>query len=91
MPPIDLNPIRAVALDPRAPRPGAERRAGAAAPAPAGPAVELSGAADPGAPPIDHDRVAEIRKAIEQDRYPVIPLRVADALIASGLLLRTEK
>ena len=91
MPPIDLTPIRATALDPRAPRPGAERRAAPAAGAPASPAVELSGASDPGAPPIDQSRVAEIRKAIEQGRYPVIPLRVADALIASGLLLRTEK
>lgn len=91
MPPIDLNPIRAVALDPRAPRPGPERRGAPAATAPTGPAVELSAAADPGLAPVDHDRVAEIRTAIEQGRYPVIPLRVADALIASGLLLRTEQ
>lgn len=91
MPSIDLNPIRAAALDPRAPRPGAERRAGPAQGAPAGPAVELSGAADPGTPPIDHERVSEIRKALEQGRYPVIPMRVADALIASGLLLRIEQ
>ncbi len=91
MPSIDLNPIRAAALDPRAPRPAAERRAGPAQGAAASTAVELSGAADPGPAPVDHERVAEIRKALEQGRYPVIPLRVADALIASGLLLRTEK
>lgn len=40
--------------------------------------------------PVDADRVAEIRKAIEDDRYPVIPTRVADAMIAAGLLLRTK-
>lgn len=91
MPPIDLTPIRATALDPRAPRPGAERRAAPATATPASPQVQLSGATDPGPAPVDSDRVAEIRKAIEQGRYPVIPLRVADALIASGLLLRTEK
>jgi negative regulator of flagellin synthesis FlgM len=89
MPPIDLNPIRAVQRDPRSARPLAEPR-GPAAAQPASP-VELSGASDPGPPPIDHERVAMIREAIEQGRYPVIPLRVADALIASGLLLRTEK
>ena len=40
--------------------------------------------------PVDADRVAEIRRAIEEGRYPVIPLRVADAMIAAGLLLRTK-
>ena len=40
--------------------------------------------------PVDIQRVAEIRKAIEDGRYPVLPVRVADAMIAAGLLLRTE-
>ena len=40
--------------------------------------------------PVDADRVAEIRKAVEQGRYPVIPTRIADAMIAAGLLLRTK-
>ena len=40
--------------------------------------------------PIDADRVAEIRKAIEEDRYPVVPARIADAMIAAGLLLRIK-
>jgi len=40
--------------------------------------------------PVDADRVAEIRRAIEQGRYPVIPTRIADAIIAAGLLLRTK-
>lgn len=40
--------------------------------------------------PVDADRVAEIRRAIEEGRYPVIPTRIADAMIAAGLLLRTE-
>ena len=46
--------------------------------------------ASAGAASIDTDRVAEIRKAIEDDRYPVIPMRVADAMIAAGLLLRIK-
>jgi negative regulator of flagellin synthesis FlgM len=40
--------------------------------------------------PIDHERVAEIRKAIEQGRYPVTPTKIADAMIAAGYLLRTH-
>ncbi len=58
---------------------------------------EPSGAGAPSAKPagetapVDIQRVAEIRKAIEDGRYPVLPVRVADAMIAAGLLLRTEQ
>jgi len=38
--------------------------------------------------PVDHDRVVEIRKAVEQGHYPLLPARIADAMIASGFLLR---
>jgi negative regulator of flagellin synthesis FlgM len=38
---------------------------------------------------IDHERVAEIRKAIEQGHYPITPVKIADAMIAAGYLLRT--
>ena len=41
-------------------------------------------------PTIDHDRVAEIREAVEQGRYPVLPTKIADAMIAAGFLLRTK-
>jgi negative regulator of flagellin synthesis FlgM len=40
--------------------------------------------------PVDHERVAEIRKAIEQGRYPITPVKIADAMIAAGYLLRTH-
>lgn len=40
-------------------------------------------------PPVDHDRVAQIRQAIEQGRYPLVPAKIADAVIAAGYLLRT--
>jgi negative regulator of flagellin synthesis FlgM len=49
-----------------------------------------SEALDPGAPPVNAERVAEIRKAIEAGRYPVLPMRIADAMIAAGILLRTK-
>jgi negative regulator of flagellin synthesis FlgM len=41
-------------------------------------------------PPVDHDRVAEIRKAVEQGHYPLVPAKIADAMIASGFMLRTR-
>lgn len=36
-------------------------------------------------PPVDNERVAEIRKAIKEDRYPLVPTQIADALIAAKL------
>ncbi len=59
--------------------------------APSPGAVVKSDALDPGAPPIDADRIQVIRKAIETNTYPVLPAKVADAIIAAGLLLRTGK
>ena len=36
-------------------------------------------------PPVDADRVAEIRKAIEEGSYPILPVEIADAMIAAQL------
>ncbi|RYY37097.1 MAG: flagellar biosynthesis anti-sigma factor FlgM [Sphingomonadales bacterium] len=36
-------------------------------------------------PTFDAERVAEIRKAIEDGRYPLVPAKIADALIAAKL------
>jgi negative regulator of flagellin synthesis FlgM len=33
-------------------------------------------------PPVDHERVAEIRKAIADGRYPLLPYRIADHMLA---------
>lgn len=38
-----------------------------------------------GSAPVQAERVAEIRKAIEEGRYPIVPTEIADALIAAGL------
>ncbi len=54
-------------------------------------AVVRSRELDPGQPPVDTDRVQVIRKAIEDGTYPIVPAKVADAIIAAGLLLRTGK
>lgn len=105
MPPIEVGPARALsAISARIARkaggeslPGANGVAAAGRPgAPgqtttAGAAVETTEALDPGAAPVDADRVAEIRKAVESGNYPLIPARIADAMIAAGVLLRSGK
>lgn len=53
--------------------------------------VATSAALDPGAAPVDTDRVSQIRKAVESGEYPLIPARIADAMIAAGMFLRTAK
>jgi len=65
---------------------------GTAAATPSGvpPTYQPSGALDPGQPPVDAERVQVIRHAIETGTYPVLPTKIADAMIAAGLLLRTE-
>ena len=46
---------------------------------------------DVGSMPVGAERVGEIRRAIESGRYPLVPARVADAMIAAGLLLGSGK
>jgi len=53
--------------------------------------VQTSDAVSPGAVPVDAERVSVIRKAIESGTYPVVPTKIADAVIAAGLLLRSAQ
>ncbi len=63
----------------------------APAPPPAPPpAMVTAHALDAGAMPVDGERVAEIKQAIASNRYPVLPMKISDALIAAGLLLRVK-
>lgn len=48
-------------------------------------------ALEPSTPPLDRERVAEIRKALKEDRYPLVPTRIADAMIAARVSLGMEK
>lgn len=96
MPPIELGPhgprpARAIGAKDARTAPGPVANDTARAHASANSAVVLTTALDPGAVPIDGDRVAMIRKAIEHGNYPVVPTQVADAMIAAGLLLRSTK
>jgi negative regulator of flagellin synthesis FlgM len=69
---------------------GGPRERGAIADEPSS-AVALSNAVDPGEPTIDVDRVDMIRRAVQTGEYPVVPAKIADAMIAAGLLLREGK
>jgi|KBSSwiStaDraftv2_1062776.scaffolds.fasta_scaffold511924_2 negative regulator of flagellin synthesis FlgM len=95
MPPIEVGAPRAidaVSAQPARPRTGAAPASAVPVQAKAqasAPAVQTSTAA--GEAPVDTDRVEVIRKAVESGTYPVIPTRIADAMIAAGVLLRTAK
>ncbi|MBT2133214.1 flagellar biosynthesis anti-sigma factor FlgM [Croceibacterium sp. LX-88] len=52
--------------------------------------VALSAASAGESAPVDIDRVEQIRQAIEEGHYPIVPMKVADAMIAAGILLRTK-
>lgn len=36
-------------------------------------------------PPVDHERIQLIKQAIAQDKFPVLPAKIADRLIAAQL------
>ncbi len=36
-------------------------------------------------PPVDAERVQQIKKALEDGRYPIVPARIADRMIAAQL------
>ena len=104
MPPIEVGPARAAsAIDARLARaaggealPGANgaaanRAASKNTGTTASTSVETSDALNPGAAPIDTDRVETVRKAVESGSYPLIPAKIADAMIAAGVMLRSPK
>lgn len=98
MPPIETGPTRPVGrIDPAslslssALRNPAGKPETEAKPASAKATVVRSDAIDPGEAPVDAERVSQIRKALERGTYPILPTKVADAIIAAGLLLKVSK
>ena len=88
MPPIELGPARPIgAVDVRIARQGAGPRGEAQRGDESTSAVALSDALNPGEAPVDGDRVEVVRKAVESGQYPLVPTKIADALIAAGMLL----
>ena len=47
----------------------------------------VPGLAGAGEAPVDGERVAQIRAALEQGTYPINPVKIADAMIAARLML----
>lgn len=89
MPPIEMGPTRPIgAIDVRIARQAGGYRETAKSTGEPNSAVALSDVLDPGAAPVDADRVEVIKKAVETGQYPVFPTKIADAMIAAGLLLR---
>jgi negative regulator of flagellin synthesis FlgM len=41
--------------------------------------------------PVDTDRVAEIKAALSDGTYPLVPSKIADALIASRFMLSASE
>jgi len=91
MPTVELSKLqgiaagRAVATSERA---QIETRAAAprssAAPAP-GVSVEIGDAASAASAPVDAERVREIRAALKDGSYPLVPAKIVDAMIAAQL------
>lgn len=95
MPPIEfgasrpVGPVQVKAAATGSARPAAPARTDTPS---AAAQVERSDALNPGeAAPVDAERVAVIRSAIERGAYPVVPARIADAMIAAQMLLRTPQ
>jgi len=55
----------------------------------AAPQVETSDAVKAGSAPVDQERVRSIRQAVETGKSPLFPAKIADAMIAAGMLLRS--
>ncbi len=99
MPPIEVGPARGPgAIDARLARqagvtsePAAKQLRAQAKPEVPAAAVAMSDALSPGEAPVDVERVDLIRKAVESGTYPIVPTRIADAMIAAGYLLRSGK
>ena len=89
------RPVGAIQTNPVAPAAASPATAPAsAAPEPAAtsaqPSVETSLTTSAGTPPIDQDRTTQIRQAVQNGSYPIIPTKIGDAMIAAGLLLRNH-
>ena len=64
-----------------------------AAPAARGEDVAVNASMHPasGSPPVDGERVDQIRKALESGSYPIVPTKIADAMIAARFMLSTSE
>ena len=94
MPSVELSklssvgPARALASGERAQIEARTRpAAGAAAAAAPGISLEVSAASDAATPPVDAERVSQIKAALRDGSYPLVPTKIADAMIAAQVSL----
>jgi negative regulator of flagellin synthesis FlgM len=55
--------------------------------APSGISVEVTGAAEAAIPPVDAERVSQIKAALRDGSYPLVPTKIVDAMIAAQVSL----
>jgi negative regulator of flagellin synthesis FlgM len=83
-----VSPVRALATSDRAQvearSPGAPRQV---ATPEAGISVELRGGPEASTPPVDAERVQQIRAALQDGSYPLVPTKIVDAIIAAQVSL----
>ncbi len=82
-----ITPVRALATGDRAQIEARAPAAAAGKAAAAGISVEVSAAADAATPPVDAERVEQIRAALRDGSYPLVPAKIADAMIAAQVSL----
>jgi negative regulator of flagellin synthesis FlgM len=85
------RPVGAVQVNATAPAsnsPTTSAAASAPAATSAVPDVATSLNTSAGTIPVDQTRVAQIREAVANGNYPLIPTKIGDAMIAAGILLR---
>lgn len=95
MPSVELSKLpgvsaaRALAAGDRAQLEARARPAAASGSVPAAPgiSVEVSSAPDAVSPPVDAERVAQIRDALKDGSYPLVPTKIVDAMIAAQVSL----
>ena len=100
MPSFELSKLQAVTgpralsgADSSAARTSGETRVSSpasAAPS-SGVSLEVSATIDTAAPPLDTDRVAQIREALKDGSYPLVPAEIADAIIAAQISFGIEQ
>lgn len=55
-----------------------------------GVSIEVDTAIDSAKPPVDSERVAQIRDALRDGSYPLVPAKIADAIIAAQYSFEVE-
>lgn len=84
------TPLRGLGSRDSAARTASTPREAGIAPADQGVTVETGNRVAAGPAPVDSDRVAAIREALQDGSYPIVPAKITDALIAARLMLSTS-